>query len=115
MIGVTAAIITQGQTVMLARRKSGKHLEGFWELPGGKIEPNESLEECLKREFQEEFGAQLSVHDHFNDSVYDYGDLQVKLMGFMCELVSPILFMSEHDDWKFIPQDELTLDKMSPV
>ena len=50
MIAVTAGIIEKNGKILIARRKLGKHLEGFWEFPGGKVEANESPRECLKRE-----------------------------------------------------------------
>jgi 8-oxo-dGTP pyrophosphatase MutT (NUDIX family) len=42
MIEVTAAIIVKCDKVLLAKRGPGKHLGGYWEFPGGKIEKNET-------------------------------------------------------------------------
>lgn len=49
--------------VLLAQRPRGKNLAGFWEFPGGKIEPNERPEEALAREFYEELGIKLREAD----------------------------------------------------
>jgi 8-oxo-dGTP pyrophosphatase MutT (NUDIX family) len=38
MIEVTAAILEEGNEIMIARIAQGKHLTGYWEFPGGKIE-----------------------------------------------------------------------------
>lgn len=54
---VTAAILLRGDDVLLARRPVGDRLAGHWELPGGKLEPGESPEECLARELTEELGG----------------------------------------------------------
>ena len=35
---VTAAIIQKDAKFLIAKRKKGKHLEGKWEFPGGKVE-----------------------------------------------------------------------------
>ena len=44
--------------VLLGKRTKGSHM-GYWEFPGGKIEPNETPEEALFRELQEELGIEI--------------------------------------------------------
>jgi len=51
---VTAAVIVRDGRVLIAKRKEGK-----WEFPGGGLEDNETLEECLKRELMEEMGVDV--------------------------------------------------------
>jgi 8-oxo-dGTP diphosphatase len=51
---VTAAVIIEDGRLFLARRPPGDALAGLWELPGGKIEPGETPQECLERELLEE-------------------------------------------------------------
>lgn len=46
--------------VLVTERPSGKFMEGFWEFPGGKIEPGETPECALIREIKEELGIVLS-------------------------------------------------------
>ena len=43
----TAAIMIRNDTVLLARRKTGERLSGYWEFPGRKIEGNETPQRCL--------------------------------------------------------------------
>lgn len=57
---VGGALIESGR-VLLARRGPGQSLSGCWEFPGGKVEPGESLEEALMREFREELGLEIDV------------------------------------------------------
>ncbi len=73
MIEVIAGIIINKKNqVLITRRKLGKHLEGFWEFPGGKLETNESPEECLVREIKEELDINISVGKHITNSVFQY-------------------------------------------
>jgi 8-oxo-dGTP diphosphatase len=45
--------------VLLAQRPEGKPYTGYWEFPGGKVEPDESILDALKREFVEELGMEV--------------------------------------------------------
>lgn len=49
--------------VLLAQRPAGKHLEGYWEFPGGKLEPNEQPQHALARELHEELGIHIEAAD----------------------------------------------------
>jgi mutator protein MutT len=55
-IRVTAAIIIENQKVLITQRHPNDVMSGKWEFPGGKIEPGETPEICLRRELQEELG-----------------------------------------------------------
>lgn len=59
-IDVAVGILLQPNgDVLLAQRPSGKPYAGYWEFPGGKVEPEESLLDALKREFCEELGIEV--------------------------------------------------------
>lgn len=45
--------------VLLASRPEGKPFAGYWEFPGGKVEPGESIFDALKREFDEEIAVHI--------------------------------------------------------
>jgi 8-oxo-dGTP diphosphatase len=57
IIRVAAAVILRGDgQVLLAQRPEGKPYAGYWEFPGGKLEPGESPRAALARELHEELG-----------------------------------------------------------
>ena len=61
---VSAAIVdslAKPTRLLAARRTEPPRLAGFWEFPGGKVEPGESLEEALHREIDEELGVRLRL------------------------------------------------------
>lgn len=63
--------------VLLGKRRTGKLRPGLWEMPGGKVEPNESAAWALTREWQEELQLEIGVHDLISRAVIDVEDLFV--------------------------------------
>jgi len=77
-IEVVGAIIINNNKLLAAQRAAGRSLGTLWEFPGGKIEPNESSKDALKRELSEEFGAKSTILKPFNingDAKYDFGEV----------------------------------------
>jgi 8-oxo-dGTP diphosphatase len=57
IVRVAAAVIVRPDgSVLLAQRPPGKPYAGYWEFPGGKLEPDESAPQALARELEEELG-----------------------------------------------------------
>lgn len=107
VINVTAAIIENKDKILIAKRKQGVHLEGKWEFPGGKIEPGETPEEGLARELAEEFGITAKISDFLAESNFDYGDRQIKLLGYKAKYVSGEFKLNAHDEIKWVGPQEL--------
>ena len=57
LLVVAAALVDADNRVLLAQRPKGKAMEGLWEFPGGKIDPDERPEVALIRELKEELGV----------------------------------------------------------
>lgn len=85
-IVVAAAVIRRGDTFLLTRRLKGTHLEGLWEFPGGKCEPGESLDACLRREIVEELGVDVRVNELLLSTEHRYDTRHVELHFFACDL-----------------------------
>lgn len=69
---VTAAVIIENGRLFVARRPPGDPLAGMWELPGGKVEPGETIQECLNRELIEELAMKTTVGELLANIVYHY-------------------------------------------
>ena len=58
---VVAAVIRQGDRVLVDKRRADGLLGGLWEFPGGKVEEGEDLHTALVREIMEELGVDIAV------------------------------------------------------
>ncbi len=83
LIEVVAAVLTRPNgEVMLAARPEGKVYAGYWEFPGGKVEPGESLEQALHRELQEELGIAVTRATRWITKIFTYPHATVRLNFF---------------------------------
>lgn len=82
-IGVGVVWDDQGQ-VLIDRRPQKGLLGGLWEFPGGKIEPGETVEACIRRELQEELAIEVEVGDHLITIEHTYTHFKVTLNVFHC-------------------------------
>lgn len=73
-IHVSAGIICRHGLMLAAQRPDEKPFAGFWELPGGKVENNESPEEALCRELAEELGINVKEFQPFAVVEHRYKD-----------------------------------------
>lgn len=64
---------------LLTSRPRGKVYEGYWEFPGGKLEPGESVEQALRRELQEEIGIVIGSVEPWKVELVDYPHALVRL------------------------------------
>ncbi len=65
--------------VLISKRSKNKHLAGYWEFPGGKVECNENVVAALKRELYEELGITVIKADAYTSISHDYADKNVLL------------------------------------
>ncbi len=105
-IGV--AVIYDGDgRILIDRRKQEGLLGGLWEFPGGKIEPNEAVEDCVKREIQEELDIEIQVNDRLITVNHAYSHFKVTLNVFNCTHLSGEPKPIECDEIKWVTLDEI--------
>jgi len=76
---VVGVLRNENQEIFIAKRRAGQFMAGFWELPGGKIEPNELPEQAIVRELQEELGIQVQHISLHQTMTHAYSDRIVEL------------------------------------
>ncbi|HZM33255.1 MAG TPA: Nudix family hydrolase [Burkholderiales bacterium] len=83
MIEVAAAVLQRPDgSFLLAQRPAGKVYAGYWEFPGGKIEPGEAPARALARELHEELGIDIAEASPWLTRVFTYPHGTVRLQFF---------------------------------
>jgi 8-oxo-dGTP diphosphatase len=99
-ITVAAAVIRRQDEYFVTRRHAGVHLEGYWEFPGGKCDPGETLVDCLRREIREELDADVDVGAEIFAVTHEYPERVVELRFFDCELMgNPSAMLGQEMRW----------------
>lgn len=78
--------------VLLGQRPAGKPYAGYWEFPGGKVDPGETILDALKREFMEELGIEVLSAEEWCGVEHVYEHAHVRLHFFISR------------DWRGEPQ-----------
>ena len=111
-ISVSAAVIlrTNPQTLkheILATQRGYGDFKGGWEVPGGKLEPAETPEECIVREIQEELATEVKAEKTLAVVEYDYPSFHLTMHCILCSVVSGSLKLLEHEDAKWLTRETL--------
>jgi len=105
-IGVAVITDDHGK-ILIDRRKQEGLLGGLWEFPGGKIEPDESVEDCVSREIKEELGIDIEVGSRLITIEHAYTHFKVTLNVFNCKHLSGEPQPIECDEVKWVALDEI--------
>ncbi len=88
-IVVGAAVVSNRKgEVLIAQRKQSDMLGGLWEFPGGKLEPDETIEECIARELKEELGINVEVGEFFMTVKHAYSHFTMTLHVYRARIIS---------------------------
>lgn len=108
MIDVTCAIIRNEDDEILVVQRGEKTDHPFrWEFPGGKLNEDESEEDCIIREIREELNMTIVICSRLPEVEHDYGHKQIRLIPFVCDTLDDIPFLTEHLAFKWLPPGEL--------
>ena len=97
-IKVTAAVIRNGERVLICKRPVGKRHGGLWEFPGGKVEPGETLFDCIVRECREELS--ITLRPIKTITAIENGGYEITFI--QCGIASGELTLNEHEECRWI-------------
>lgn len=108
MIDVTCAIIRNDENEVLIVQRGDKSDHPFkWEFPGGKLDKDETEEECIIREIREELSMDIVTCRRMQDTEFDYGIKQIRLIPFICDTLDELPVLYEHISYRWVEAGEL--------
>ena len=116
---------TNQKEIFATQRGYGDYKDG-WEIPGGKLEPGETPEECIVREIREELATEVRAERILGVVDYDYPTFHLTMHCILCTIVFGKLQLLEHEAAKWVnketlrsvewlPADQLILDKIEEL
>ncbi|GAB2484092.1 (deoxy)nucleoside triphosphate pyrophosphohydrolase [Algoriphagus taiwanensis] len=107
IIPVTCALIFSEGKVLATRRSQTMDLPGKWEFPGGKVEEDESPEECLKREIQEELSIEIEIFEKLSPADFTYPGKTIRLIPMVAYWTGGQFHLAEHDQMIWLGKKDL--------
>ncbi len=96
----------QGKVLILKRSLAEKYCPDFWDLPGGKVENNETLLEAAKRETKEESGLDVKLEQNYF-YIFHCQNVELDIYGFRASFAGGEVTLSEeHTEFKWVSEKD---------
>lgn len=117
---VVGAVVVYDGKVLLLQRPASDFMGGIWELPSGKVDPGEALDEALIREVREETGLDIAgIRKYLGEFDYRSGSgKKSRQFNFTVDVVSPEpIELTEHDAyaWTSLIEEPPVTDAVQEV
>ena len=107
-IDVVAGVIRRADgRLLITQRLADDTLGGYWEFPGGKVDPGEELPAALARELREELGLETEIGAQIHQIVHAYPDRDVRLFFYEVRILSGEPQKLEVADWRWVTLAEI--------
>jgi mutator protein MutT len=103
---VVAGIIQKNEKYLIAQRKKDLNGGGFWEFPGGKVEPGENHSQALVRELKEELDIEAELGDFFGENIVQFGEKKYHLYAYHIKKYIGEPKLIDHDDMRWVRVEE---------
>lgn len=115
-IEVAAGVILRGDgSFLLGRRAPGTFFPGYWEFPGGKVEPGETPAQALRRELGEELGIEVRQMYPWIMREHDYEHAHVRLHFFEVAEWSGAISDHVHSELAWVEAGKIDREPMLPA
>lgn len=110
-------LLDRQQRYLMGQRPVGKPYEGYWEFPGGKIEPGETIFQALKRELHEELGIEIHASEELMLIEHDYPHAHVRIhVSIIREWTGqPTGCENQALSWQELAGEQLTVEPLLPA
>ncbi|QQO08063.1 (deoxy)nucleoside triphosphate pyrophosphohydrolase [Breznakiella homolactica] len=103
-----AGIALEDGKFFIAQRMPGGDMGEKWEFPGGKVEPGETDEAALRREYEEEFGVPITVGRLLGHADFEHRGIQRIVNAYAVSFQDHNFRLSEHLAWAWASLEEIT-------
>ena len=106
----------EGRYLFIRRSAASKHFGGYWEMPGGKMDPGEGIDQTLEREVFEETGLRVRDPHVFGASEGDTPEARfIQVIMEVSAEPGTVTLSAEHDEFTWVTPREAVALKLSPV
>lgn len=104
---VSAALLMEGDKILVTQRKKESSHGLLWEFPGGKVKEGEEPREALRRELKEELNVDVEVGRIWDAVFYRYPEFPILLLVYPCRIIRGTLHPMECQDFRWVSLPEL--------
>jgi 8-oxo-dGTP diphosphatase len=109
IIYVSAGFLSVNRRLLVVQRSENKKNALKWELPGGKLNENETMEDSLIREIKEELDIDIKIKDEIGGSEVELENQILVVTFFLIEGDPDKIKLNEHKQMKFAKYDDLMM------
>jgi A/G-specific adenine glycosylase len=104
---VAVGVVRKANKILIAQRKPSGLLGGLWEVPGGKVRPDETPESTCKREIKEELNLSVDVTAHLTRVHHAYSHFKISMDVYDCRYRAGRVKLNGPDNYKWIALEEI--------